>query len=151
MKKLIIILILLISVAGITICYVTDIKEKNQESSKTIDKTTIKDKKNDNTPAEDEPYENKTTLKDKYGSSDEIEEVELKYDQYIIANGYTGASDNVYYTRNGVLYHLQISTEQTIKLAEGVRKIESDLDGMRAYKGDNFKIKNEDEYVTYVD
>ena len=130
MKKLIIILILLISVAGITICYVTDIKEKNQESSKTIDKTTIKDK---------------------YGSSDEIEEVELKYDQYIIANGYTGASDNVYYTRNGVLYHLQISTEQTIKLAEGVKKIESDLDGMRAYKGDNFKIKNEDEYVTYVD
>ena len=146
-----IIAILLTFAAGFGIYYIISLQEEPEESGKIIDKSAKKEKKNDDTPEEDEPYENETTLINKYGSSEEAEEVELKYDQYITASGYAGASDNVYYTRNGVLYHMQISTEQTTKLAEGVIKIESILDGMKAYKGKNFKIIKEDDYITYVD
>ena len=153
MKKTIatILAIILTIIAGFAIYYVISLQEKPEESGKIIDKTKNENKVNDEAPKEDEPYENETTLVDKYGSSEEKEEVELKYDQYIIASGYAGASDNVYYTRNGVLYHMNISTEQTTKLAEGVKSIESDLDGMKAYKGKNFKIIKEDNYITYVD
>ena len=145
-----IITILLTIVAGIAIYYVITLQEEPTKTSKVINVETNDDKKDD-APKEDEPYENETKLVDKYGSSDETNEIDLKYDQYITANGYAGASDNVYYTRNGALYHLRISTNQTTKLAEGVKKIESDLDGMIAYKGNGFKLIAEDEYVTYLD
>ena len=72
-------------------------------------------------------------------------------DQYIIANGYAGASDNAYYTKNGVLYHERLSTNEKTKIAEGVKKIESDIGGLIAYKGQGFKIISEDSYVTYKD
>ena len=144
MKKrfAIVLTIILIILLGVCIYYAINLQETPKEEEEVIEI--------DESPKKDEPYENETTLKDNYGTEEE-KEVELKYDQYITANGYAGAADNVYYTRNKTLYHLIISTDQTIKLAEGVEKIESDLDGMRAYKGKNFKLIKEDEYVTYVD
>lgn len=142
-----ILIILLIGVAGFSIYYALNLKEdpvKTEEERK-------EEEKKENTPKENEPYENETTIIDKYGSDDKEKEIDLKYDQYITANGYAGAADNVYYTRNGVLYHLVVSTEETTKLAEGIKKIENDLDGMRAYKDKDFKLIKEDEYVEYVD
>ena len=141
-KFAIILIIILVVLLGVCIYYALNLKEKPKEEEEVVEI--------ENTPKKSEPYKNETTLKDNY-STEEEKEVELKYDQYITANGYSGAADNVYYTRNGVLYHLIISTNQTIKLAEGVIKIESDLDGMMAYKGKNFKLIKEDEYVTYID
>lgn len=142
--------ILLIGVAGYAAYYAINLKEEPVEKEKTKEKTEEEIKK-ENMPKEDEPYENETKIIDKYGSDEKEKEVDLKYDQYITANGYAGAADNVYYTRNGILYHLVVSTEETTKLAEGVKKIENDLDGMRAYKDKNFKLIKEDEYVEYVD
>ena len=143
-KKLAIILIIfLIGILGVCIYYAINLNENKKEEKEVIEL--------ENTPKKDEPYKNETTLNDNFGSEEEGKEIDLKYDQYITASGYAGASNNVYYTRNGVLYHLIISTNQTIKLAEGVEKIESDLDGMMAYKGKNFKLIKEDEYVTYID
>ena len=141
-KNAIILIIILIILLGVCVYCALNLKETPREEEEVIEL--------ENEPKKDEPYKNETTLKDNY-STEEEKEVELKYDQYITANGYSGAADNVYYTRNGVLYHLIISTNQTIKLAEGVIKIENDLDGMMAYKGKNFKLIKEDEYVTYID
>ena len=61
-----------------------------------------------------------------------------------------GASDNVYYTRNGSLYHLIVSTNKTTKLAEGVGKIENSMETVIVHKSNNFKIIEEDNYVTYT-
>lgn len=86
--------------------------------------------------------------------NDELENTNDKdkgYDQYFVANGYSGASDNVYYTKDGVLYHLVISTEEIIKVAEGVSKIEKGKGTIEVYKGTNFKILKEDNYLTYID
>ena len=152
MKKMfaIILIVLLICLAGFAGYYAINLKGESVDKEETSEKTEEETKK-ENMPKEDEPYENETTLIDKYGSDDKEKEVDLKYDQYITANGYAGAADNVYYTRNGVLYHLVVSTEETTKLAEGVKKIESDLDCMRAYKDKDFKLIKEDEYVEYVE
>lgn len=136
-----ILMIVLIGIAGVAAYYALDLKEEPIKE----------EKRKDDAPKEDEPYENETTLINKYVDEDEAKEVDLKYDQYLTANGYAGAADNVYYTRNGVLYHFVISTEETTKLAEGVKKIENDLDCMRAYKDKDFKLIKEDEYVIYVD
>ena len=100
-------------------------------------------------PNENEPYQESTIIENQ--NSDESNQIELKYDEYVIANGYTGASDNAYYTRNNTLYHLIISKNETIKIAEGVKKIEDDIDTVLVYKGKNFKIIKEDDYVTYID
>lgn len=74
-----------------------------------------------------------------------------KYDQYLVANGYSGASDNVYYTKDNVLYHLVLSTEKITKIAEGVLKIENAKGTIIVHRGDNFKVFEEDNYLTYVD
>ena len=95
-----------------------------------------------NEPKENEPYKEKEIIEN--DKTDKKEEIELKYDQYVIANGFMGASDNAYYTRNNTLYHLIISTNETIKLAEGVEKIEDDRDTLLVYKDKNFKIINVD-------
>lgn len=86
---------------------------------------------------------------------DELENTKEKgenkgYDQYFVANGYSGASDNVYYIKDGVLYHLVISTNEIIKIAEGVSKIENGKGTIEVYKGTNFKELEEDNYLTYV-
>ena len=143
MKKFVItiIILLIIGVVGFSTYYY--LNSKNEEPTKE-EKTT-----KNTLPKEDEPYKNETKVKSNF--VEDSEEVELKYDQYVTANGYSGASDNIYYTRNGVLYHLVLSTEKTTRLAEGVDRIESDLDCLRAYKGNNFKIIQEDEYVIYED
>ena len=103
----------------------------------------------DDRPSDNEPYKKKKTIKSEV--TDEKKEIELKYDQYVVANGFIGASDNAYFTRNNVLYHLVISTDTVTKLAVGIKKIENDKDSLNAYKDKDFKIINEDEYVTYVD
>lgn len=103
----------------------------------------------DDKPKNSEPFKESTLIKDDL--SDKKTEIELKYDEYVVANGYIGASDNVYYTRNHILYHLIVSTNKTTKIAENVKKIESDKDTLLVYKDDNFKIINEDDYVTYID
>ena len=113
-----------------------------------IQNTHNSQRKND-TPKENEPYKNSAILKSQM--TDDEEKINLKYDQYIIANGFVGASDNAYYTRNKSLYHLIISTNETTKLAEGIDKIENDKDLLLAYKGSNFKLINQDNYVLYVD
>ena len=84
-------------------------------------------------------------------NSETGEKTEIKYDQYIVANGYAGASDNVYYTRDNTLYHLKLSTNTSTVIAEGVEKIEEDIDTILVYKGSKFKQKVEDDYLTYVD
>lgn len=89
--------------------------------------------------------------KDKQEDTKEQKKEETEYDQYFVANGYSGASDNVYYTKNNVLYHLILSTNKKIKVAEGVEKLENDLGTIIVYKGKNFKILVEDNYLTYVD
>ena len=150
-----ILVVVLVVIAGFSIYYALNLKENNLKNKENLEKEETSKKeekiKEENMPKEDEPYENETTLINKYGDTEEKKEVDLKYDQFITANGYAGAADNVYYTRNGVLYHFIISTEETTKLAEGVKKIENDLDCMRAYKDKDFKLIKEDEYVEYVD
>lgn len=74
-----------------------------------------------------------------------------KYDQYFVANGFSGASDNVYYTKSGVLYHLILSTNEVIKVAKGVSKIENDVGTIMVYKGTGFELFEEDNYLTYID
>lgn len=103
----------------------------------------------DDRPKNEEPYKESKIIKSDV--ADNESEYELKYDEYVVANGYVGASDNAYFTRNKVLYHIVISTNQITKIAEGVRKIENDKDSLTAYKGENFKIVKEDDYVFYVD
>ena len=44
-----------------------------------------------------------------------------------------------------------LSTNKKIKVAEGVDKMENDLGTIIVYKGKNFKIYVEDNYLTYVD
>ena len=97
----------------------------------------------------DEPYKEKAEIESP--QSEENEKVEIKYDQYITASGYAGASDNVYYTRNNTLYHLTLSTNTSEVIAEGVKKIEEDIDTILVYKGDNFKEVKTDNYLTYID
>ena len=97
----------------------------------------------------DEPYKEKAEIESP--QSEENEKVEIKYDQYITASGYAGASDNVYYTRNNTLYHLTLSTNTSEVIAEGVKKIEEDIDTILVYKGDNFKEVKADNYLTYID
>ncbi len=140
-KIIIIIVGIIIIILGITLWNKRNNKNIEKESEKVIQK--------DEAPKESEPYENKTTIES--DQTDNKEEKELKYDQYVVANGFAGASDNVYYTRNKILYHLVISTNITTKLAEGVEKIEDDIDTVLVYKGENFKIIKEDNYVTYME
>ena len=89
--------------------------------------------------------------------SDELEDTKKEeknnkeYDEYLVASGYSGASDNVYYTKDGVLYHLVLSTKEIVKIAEGVSKIEKDKETILVYKGNSFKILKDDNYLTYVD
>ena len=90
------------------------------------------------------PYDDEKDVK-------ESEKSNKKYDQYFVANGYSGASDNVYYTKDGVLYHLIISTNKIIKVAEGVKKIENGKGTIQVYKGSGFKVFEEDSYLNYVD
>lgn len=136
MKKKTKIIILLIIVSIISIFSVKMILDyKNNKS-------------NNNVPGEKEPYKKKKKLKDNYGNENEVE---LKYDDYVVASGYAGAGDNVYYTRNHNLYHLRLSTNESIKIAEGVKKLEESIDTVKAYKDNNFKLINEDDYVTFVD
>ncbi len=99
-------------------------------------------------PSTKEPYKKKKEVKDGFGNEDNVE---LKYDQYVVASGYAGAADNVYYTRNNILYHLKLSTNETIRIAEGVKKIEEDIDSLKVYKGDSFRIITEDNYINYVE
>ena len=141
MKKwvLTVIILIVVAIAGFIIY-----NKLYQEPTKPREKSTKY-----TLPKSDEPYKKEEKVKSNF--DDEAEEIDLKYDQYVEANGYAGASDNVYYTRNKVLYHLVLSTNQTTRLAEGVDKIESDLDCLKAYKGENFKIVEEDEYVIYID
>ena len=73
------------------------------------------------------------------------------YDQYLVASGYSGANDNVYYTKDGVLYHLTISTKEITKIAEGVLKIENSKGTIEVYKGKSFKLYKNDDYLTFVD
>ena len=84
-------------------------------------------------------------------SNKKKKEDDKKYDQYLVASGYSGASNNVYYIKDGVLYHLVLSTNKITKIAEGVTKIESGKGTILVYKGNKFKIINEDNYLTYVD
>ena len=86
---------------------------------------------------------------------DEDEDVDTEenkgYDQYLVANGYSDASNDVYYTKAGVLYHLILSTKEIIKVAEGISKIEYGKGTMIVYKDANFKVFVEDNYLTYID
>ena len=140
MKKILltILAILIIVLIGFSVFYIKGKVKQNEPTTK------------DTLPSEDEPYKNEESVKSEY-VGEEGKEAEIKYDQYITASGYTGAADNVYYTRNKVLYHFIISTEQTTRLAEGVEKIEEDLDCLKATKGKNFRLIEEDDYVIYVD
>ena len=146
MKKFFITIFVIILIAGASYSVYYVINNKDNMFKKEEEKVT-----KDTLPKEDEPYENEETLKSKFVDDEDGKDIDLKYDQYVTANGYAGASDNVYYTRNGVLYHLILSTDKTIRLAEGVDKIENDIDGLKAYKGKDFKIIEEDEYVNYLD
>ena len=139
MKKIIILIIVVVSIGGY-FAYNKLYTEHPRAKEKTTKNTM---------PKEDEPYKNEETVKSNF--DDETEEIDLKYDKYVEANGYAGASDNVYYTRNKVLYNLVLSSNQTTRLAEGVDKIESGLDCLKAYKGKNFRLIEEDEYVIYID
>lgn len=144
MKKFLICILTLLIIAcvGASLFYAYNLKNKNRAKEEVTTKDTL--------PKEDEPYEKEETVTSET-VGEEGKDVELKYDQYITASGYAGAADNVYYTRNRVLYHFVISTEQTTRLAEGVDKIEEDLDSIRAIKGKDFKLIYEDDYVVYVD
>ena len=143
MRKTLIVILLLV-VLGLSAYSIYNANNQTEEKNESPST-------NEEIPKEEEPYENETTINSNFTSGDEDKEVILRYDQYITASGYAGASDNVYYTRNGSLYHLTVSSGDTIKLAEGIDKIESDLDCMRAYKGSDFKLIEEDDYVIYVD
>ena len=136
-KIIIIIIVIILVIAGIYVCnkYLLTPKGKTKSNSKTEEKLKKAKPKN-------------KKIKNNYGNS---EEVEVTYDQYLTASGYAGAADNVYYTKDGSLYHLRLSTNETIKIAEGVIKIESGIDTIKAYKGKNFKIIAEDEYIEYID
>lgn len=117
-----------------------DLKEKEQliESiTQDINEEYDNNKEQDNNKEEDNNKKDSTNDK--------------KYDQYVVANGYSGASDNVYYTKSNVLYHLTLSTNEIIKVAEGVEKIESSKGTIEVYKGNNFKIFVDDAYLTYID
>ncbi len=103
----------------------------------------------DDRPKDNEPYKESKIIKSEI--SDDKTEIKLKFDEYIVANGFIGASDNAYFTRNNVLYHLTISTDTITKIAEGIKHIEEDKDSLIVYKGDNFKIIKEDDYIIYVD
>ena len=137
MKKYkIFIVILLIIITALILFIAFDQKKDNSK------------KETKNEPEANEPYKHSKTIEDNYGDSDGVE---LKYDQYLTASGYAGAADNVYYTRNHCLYHLRLSTNETTKIAEGIKKIETDIDTIKAYKDSNFKIITEDGYIEYID
>ena len=133
-KKYIIIFIILLVVLVGSFCVYKTINEK------------FKAERRHRGPSSTEPYKKKDELKDGFGDEDNIE---LKYDDYVVASGYAGASDNVYYTRNNVLYHLRLSTNETTRIAEGVKKIEESMDSLYVYKGNGFRIITEDDYIKY--
>ena len=107
-----------------------------------------------NNPNEVNEKENKNTEEEKKETNEEEPETkpdDKKYDQYLVASGFAGASDHAYYTKNNNLYHLIISKNQATLIAKGVDKIESDIGSILVYKGNDFKIVEEDEFLTYVD
>ncbi|MBQ2639511.1 MAG: hypothetical protein IJF92_01975 [Bacilli bacterium] len=137
MRKKIVIIILIIAILLIIVFKIYS--KNNQNSNSKINKK--------NEPTISGPYKHTKVIEDNYGGSGGVK---IKYDQYVTANGYMGASDNVYYTRNGSLYHLIVSTNKTTKLAEGVGKIENSMETVIVHKSNNFKIIEEDNYVTYT-
>ena len=142
MKKLkIILIVLLIALIVLWVLFFLNGKVFNKDSSKEemIEKETkqIAEEIN-NEINEDNDNEKTDEKKDK------------DYDQYLVASGYSGASDNVYYTKDGDLYHLNLSTSKTIKVAEGVLKIESGKGTIIVHKDKNFKILEEDSYLNYA-
>ena len=134
--KFIIFFIILILIVGVSFVVYNNLNKKH-----TINTThkKIKHKK---------PTKKTSEIEDNYGDSDGVK---VKADDYIIASGYAGAGDNAYYIKDNNLYHVRISTNERTKIAEGVKKIEADVESLKAYKGKNFKIVTEDEYVDYVE
>ena len=118
-------------------------EETTEKKDSSTDTSTISE--------DDEKSENKEDSNDNSNKTNNNDDKKEYEDGYITASGYAGASDNVYYTKNGVLYHEKLSTKEKTKLAEGVKKIELDIETLIAYKGKNFKIIKEDNYVTYKD
>lgn len=137
MKKIIKILIsIIILIIILVIVYLIFINKNNKiKTSKYKPDDTI-------------PY--KETINIENPHSENEESIELKYDEYVVANGFAGASNHVYYTRGNNLYHLEISSDTHTLLATGVKNIKEDMDTVLVYKNNNFKIVNEDNYVTYV-
>ena len=146
MIKKVICLLLIIFVIVFSFYYYSNNHKKVETDNNNNNNNT---KEVDERPSDNEPYTESKTIKSEV--ADDAKEIELKYDEYVVANGYIGASDNAYFTRNNVLYHLVISSDTVSKIAEGVKKIEDEKDTLFAYKGENFKIIKEDEYITYID
>ena len=143
MKKkkiiLIVLLIILISLLGFLFLDKKILKDDNQKN------------KNEIISTEEKKELIEEIVEDINGDANNSTSDNEKYDQYLVASGYSGASDNVYYIKDGVLYHLVISTGEITKIAEGVLKIEADKGGITVYKGDNFKIFESEDYLSYVD
>ena len=151
MKKVFaLILIIIAFIAGLyTYKYYFNDKEKQTTKSQE-EKQVIEDIIDEIDTKYDTDTQTKTE-ETKEKESENKEKTGTEYDQYFVANGFAGASDNVYYTKDNVLYHLILSTNKKIKVAEGVDKMENDLGTIIVYKGKNFKIYVEDNYLTYVD
>lgn len=123
-------------------------EETTEKKDSSTDTSTISE---DDEKSENKEDSNDNTSNDNSNKTNNNDDKKEYEDGYITASGYAGASDNVYYTKNGVLYHEKLSTKEKTKLAEGVKKIELDIETLIAYKGKNFKIIKEDNYVTYKD
>ena len=117
-----------------------DNNESNETPLEQVE-TTIETKKEEDNKKETSKQEKSIIQSDNDTSND----------QYLVATGYAGASNNAYYTKNKVLYHLTISSKEIEKIAEGVEKIESDLDTIIVHRGKDFKLIINDSYLTFVD
>lgn len=118
----------------------------SEEKEQLIEDITSDINENDNSNSNDNNINDSDDEK-----TNDNQKTDKKYDQYFVANGYSGASDNVYYTKDGNLYHLVLSTNKITKIAEGVTKIEDSRGTILVYKGNSFKILKDDNYLTYVD
>ena len=112
-------------------------------------KNTIKDSLSNLVPENVVKETKQYDLKNTFGSGDKTKTVEAE--EMVIGEGYAGASNNAYYIKDGVLYHMTLDNFEEEVLAENVENMVSEGGEITVTKKDGFKLVKEHPVITYID
>lgn len=90
----------------------------------------------------------KYTFTNDFGSGDQTKVIEAN--DCIRLSGFAGASSNVYYLKDGNLYHMTLAEFETKLIATNISKINFADGYLNAYKTSETVIKSDDNYVKYI-